>query len=113
MKVQVTFKGNASEMTDYGTYSESGGSMSFQLPEVVAAPFYRNDQRQQDHGQQPVRWHSVRDRRGPIGEHTSGRALATGMPHRRIQAESKPLDAELPNQVARHRASVTVILSPF
>jgi hypothetical protein len=30
MKVQVTFKGNASEMTDYGTYSESGGSLSFQ-----------------------------------------------------------------------------------
>lgn len=30
MKVQVTFKGNPSEMTDYGTYSESGGSLSFQ-----------------------------------------------------------------------------------
>jgi hypothetical protein len=30
LKVQVTFKGNPSEMTDYGTYSESGGSLSFQ-----------------------------------------------------------------------------------
>jgi hypothetical protein len=30
MKVQVTFRGNPSEMTDYGTYSESGGTVSFQ-----------------------------------------------------------------------------------
>jgi hypothetical protein len=30
LKVQVTFKGSASELTDYGTYSESGGSLSFQ-----------------------------------------------------------------------------------
>jgi hypothetical protein len=30
MKVQVTFNGSSSEMTDYGTYSEAGGSVSFQ-----------------------------------------------------------------------------------
>jgi hypothetical protein len=29
MKVQVTFKGNPSELTDYGTYSASSGSISF------------------------------------------------------------------------------------
>jgi hypothetical protein len=29
MKVQVTFKGNPSELTDYGTYSVTGGSITF------------------------------------------------------------------------------------
>jgi hypothetical protein len=29
LKVQVTFKGNPSELTDYGTYSMSGGSVDF------------------------------------------------------------------------------------
>ena len=29
MKVQVTFKGNPSELTDYGTYTESGGTIAF------------------------------------------------------------------------------------
>jgi hypothetical protein len=29
MKVQITFKGNASEMTDYGTYSVSGGDIVY------------------------------------------------------------------------------------
>ena len=30
MTVQVALKGNASELTDYGTYTVSGGSLSFQ-----------------------------------------------------------------------------------
>jgi hypothetical protein len=29
MKVQVTFKGNPSELTDYGTYSVTSGSITF------------------------------------------------------------------------------------
>jgi hypothetical protein len=29
MKVQVTFKGSAAELTDYGTYSVAGGSIDF------------------------------------------------------------------------------------
>jgi len=29
MKVQVTFKGSAAELTDYGTYSMAGGSIDF------------------------------------------------------------------------------------
>ena len=29
MKVQVTFKGSPSELTDYGTYSVTGGSITF------------------------------------------------------------------------------------
>jgi hypothetical protein len=29
MKVQVTFKGSSAELTDYGTYSVSGGSIDF------------------------------------------------------------------------------------
>ncbi len=66
LEVHVTFRGNPATMTDYGTYSTSGGSVTFSSEKSTPRLSTASQSGNSMTANSRVRWHPVRDRSGEI-----------------------------------------------